>query len=112
MTQRIVAHPFLGIFDGADPNASTSRRDSSTTPLQALYLMNDAFVHEQAKKFAALVEGGSSDDAARIVRAYAMALGRPPADEERDAALRHVQAAGWESLARVLFRLNELVYVN
>src|SRR5579871_3215853 len=44
MTQRIQRHPFLGLFDGADTNASTARRVTSTTPLQALYLMNDPFV--------------------------------------------------------------------
>ncbi|MGH9847229.1 MAG: PSD1 and planctomycete cytochrome C domain-containing protein, partial [Blastocatellia bacterium] len=46
MTQRIQRHPYLAIFDGADPSASTPVRTTSTTPLQALYLLNDAFVHE------------------------------------------------------------------
>src|SRR5262249_49417768 len=53
MTQRIVRHPFLGLFDGPDPNSSTGRRITSTTPLQALFLMNDPFVHSSARKFAA-----------------------------------------------------------
>ncbi len=52
MTQRIQRHPYLAIFDGADPAASTPVRTTSTTPLQALYLLNDAFVHEQSKQFA------------------------------------------------------------
>ena len=48
MTQRLVKHPFLAIFDGPDTNASTDVRPRSTVPLQALYLMNNPFVHEQA----------------------------------------------------------------
>lgn len=52
MTQRIQRHPYLAIFDGADPSASTAFRMTSTTPLQALYLLNDPFVHEQSEKFA------------------------------------------------------------
>ncbi|MDX1925144.1 MAG: DUF1549 domain-containing protein, partial [Pirellulaceae bacterium] len=52
MTQRIQRHPYLAIFDGADPSTSTGSRMSTTTPLQALYLLNDPFVHEQAKRVA------------------------------------------------------------
>ncbi len=52
MTQRIQRHPFLAIFDGADPSASTPARTTSTTPLQSLYLLNDPFVHEQSRRVA------------------------------------------------------------
>ena len=48
MTQRLVKHPFLAIFDGPDTNASTDVRARSTVPLQALYLMNNPFVQEQS----------------------------------------------------------------
>jgi hypothetical protein len=47
MTQRVYRHPFLSLFDGAATNASTERRIVSTTPFQALYLMNDPFIHAQ-----------------------------------------------------------------
>ncbi|HEY7308187.1 MAG TPA: DUF1553 domain-containing protein [Gemmataceae bacterium] len=127
MTQRIQRHPFLALFDGADTNASTAERVTSTTPLQALYLMNDAFVHAQARKFAARLLAERADDAARLDRAYALALGRLPSDTERSEArdfLERVRArsAGvpadqqharaWESFARALFLSNEFVYVN
>src|SRR5262249_49678892 len=36
------------VFDFADPNVSTGRRNVSTVPTQALYLMNSPFVMEQA----------------------------------------------------------------
>jgi hypothetical protein len=87
MTQRIQRHPFLALFDGADTNASTAERVTSTTPLQALYLMNDPFVHAQARKFAARLLAERADDAARLDRAYALALGRLPSDAERSEAL-------------------------
>ena len=48
MTQRLMRHPFLAIFDGPDTNTSTDVRTRSTVPLQALYLMNNPFVQEQA----------------------------------------------------------------
>ena len=44
---------FFALFDGADPNASTPLRDVTTVPTQALYFLNDPFLHERAEKFAA-----------------------------------------------------------
>jgi hypothetical protein len=117
MTQRIARHPFLALFDGPDTNASTAGRTITTTPLQALFLMNDPFVHEQAKSFAARLMKEQGDDNARIERAFALVFGRPPSAEERTQSADYVKRLGasnraWESFARVLFMSNEFVYVN
>lgn len=127
MTQRIQRHPFLALFDGADTNASTAVRTTTTTPLQALFLMNDPFVHEQARKFAARLLADEADDSKRIERAFVLAFGRPPSAAERCTALTYLaeldqkmrglprdtaRARGWESLARALIMSNEFVYVN
>ena len=124
MTQRIQRHPFLALFDGPDTNASTATRLTSTTPLQALYLMNDPFVHAQARKFAARLLGGRSDDRGRIEQAYLLLYGRSPTGEERAAAAGYLARVGaklgprgtpaqaWESLARALVLSNEFIYVN
>lgn len=129
MTQRIQRHPYLAIFDGADPSTSTGKRFTSTTPLQALYLMNDPFVHEQSKGFAARLLATAGDDAARLNRGYLMAFGKLPASEEvtaSEAFLKSVRAelqmAGvpadqieqqtWQAMTRTLFRLNEFVYID
>src|SRR4029077_14096010 len=82
MTQRIQRHPFLALFDGADTNASTATRVTSTTPLQALYLMNDPFVHAQARKLTERLMAECADDSGRIERAYALLFGRPPTGKE------------------------------
>ena len=50
MTQRIKRHPFLALFDGPDPNTSTASRQTTTVPPQALFFMNDPFVHSRAEK--------------------------------------------------------------
>ncbi|MBI3856768.1 MAG: DUF1553 domain-containing protein, partial [Planctomycetes bacterium] len=120
MSQRIRRHPYFGTFDGAETNMSTALRITSTTPLQALWLMNDPFVHEQARRFAARVTKDRNDDATRIDRAYALALGRPPSGDEAATAAAYVasvraeldETQAWESFARILFRLNEFVYVR
>jgi hypothetical protein len=129
MTQRIQRHPFLALFDGPDTNASTALRTTSTTPLQALFLMNDPFVHEQARRFAARLMAERSDDTARIERAFQLAFGRPPRAEERAESRRFLEEAGaalravggpngdqvrhtWESFARAILMSSELVYIN
>jgi hypothetical protein len=129
MTQRIQRHPYLALFDGPDTNASTARRIISTTPLQALFLMNDPFVHDQARKFAARLLAERPTDGERIDRAYRLALGRPPSSDERtmgETYLSRVRAKlqdartptaqqtvmAWESYVRALLMTNEFVYVN
>jgi mono/diheme cytochrome c family protein len=124
MQQRFQRHPFFALFDGADTNASTDRRITSTTPLQALFLMNDPLVHEQAKKFAARVVNDGKDDAARIARAYVLLYGRAPTADETTTAVAYLAKitaklsdsskpnSAWESLARALFLSNEFVYID
>ena len=128
MTQRIQRHPYLAIFDGADPAASTPARTTSTTPLQALYLLNDAFVHEQSRRFARRVTT-ESPSATRLDHAYRLALARPANKIELEAGGKFLdsvraklRAAGtpsdkleaecWQAMARVIFRLNEFVYLD
>lgn len=82
MQQRIKKQPFLGMFDGADPNSSTATRIESTTPLQALYMMNDAFVHQQGEKFAGRIMKEVPDPVGRIARAIELCYGRPATAEE------------------------------
>ncbi len=49
MTQRLVKHPYLGLFDSPDANLSTDRRSQLTVPLQALYLLNNPFVRVRGR---------------------------------------------------------------
>ena len=82
MTQRIQRHPYLAIFDGADPSTSTPARTTSTTPLQALWLLNDSFVHEQSKRVAERIMAQRADDPARIRHAYELLYARPADADE------------------------------
>ncbi len=129
MTQRIQRHPFLAIFDGADPSTSTATRSSTTTPLQALYFLNDQQVQLFAERFASRITADFHSDDDRISAFFEWALAREPSPQERAQARRfladvqsHVGTRGdsnfgadafaWQAFARVLFRLNEFVYVD
>jgi len=127
MTQRIKRHPFLTLFDGADPNASTADRRTTTVPTQALFFLNDPFVHTKSEKFAARVERLGTDEAQRIEAAYRLSLGRSPSATERAEAKEFLAAyrselvaadqekaetAALAALARVLIGSNEFLSVD
>ncbi len=63
--KRTVPHPAMVTFDAAERNVCVARRQSTSTPLQALALLNDIQIVESAR-FAAqrmLLSGGSTDEA-------------------------------------------------
>ena len=115
MVQRQRRHPFLALFDGADPNASTPRRQTTTMPTQALYFLNDPFFHAQA---AAAAGRMGSDDAAGIARLWRILFQRPPRPAEIERARRLLAnypgdaADRRAALARVLMASNEFLYVD
>ncbi len=83
MSQRLKRHPFLALFDGADPNATTAERFETTVPTQALFFLNDPFVHAKAERWAARLLDASSDETQRIELAWYRGLGRSPTEIER-----------------------------
>ena len=127
MAQRLKRHPFLALFDGADPNSSTPDRRTTTVPTQALYFLNDPFVHAQSEKFAARWPSAGTDETRRIDLAYRLAFGRLPGENERAAAKEFLasyraefpaaqkdraEAAAQAAFARVLFGCNEFLGVD
>lgn len=87
MTQRLKRHPFLALFDGADPNASTADRSGTTVPTQALYFLNDPFVHTKADSWASRLQAASAVESEQVDHACRTAFGRSAsADELKDAS--------------------------
>ena len=91
------------VFDFADPSVCTGRRNVSTVAPQALFMLNNPWVIEQSRLAAErlLAEVEYPDDAAKVTRAYARTLGRPPTDGELRTSLAFVgKAAGASDEAR------------
>jgi hypothetical protein len=102
--------PLLETLDCPDPSVKTPRRGATTTPLQALALMNDAFVLRQARHTAERVRCESGNDIGKQTdRLYRLVLGRQPKAEEAVRASTLVRDHGLESLAWVLFNANEFL---
>ena len=73
----------LEVFDFAEQGMVTGRRDSTTVPTQALYLMNDPFVRRQSLNLAEyLIRHEGRDTSARVNLAYRLALARPATPAE------------------------------
>jgi hypothetical protein len=105
--------PLLESLDCPDPSTRTPRRSITTTPLQALGLMNSGFVQRQAQRLAARVKSEcGAAPAGQIDRAYRLTLGRPPLDREAIDANTLAQTHGLEHVCWVLLNTSEFLYVR
>ncbi len=105
--------PFLDTFDCPDPSTTTPKRTVTTTPLQALTLMNHAFVLRMAEALAARLEReAGSQPADRIELAYRLLYGRRPRPNEITLCTTFAQTQGWPTLCRGLLNTSEFLYVD
>ena len=86
---------FFRIFDFPDSSQPVVKRAFTTTPNQALYLMNSPFMHEQAKA-AAGMSSGRDNEQARIRALYNQILKRDPSLAETAAAERFIGSTSAE----------------
>jgi hypothetical protein len=83
----------LQLFDFADPNSLVARRDQTTVPSHALFLMNSPEMIEWASHTAdRLLARAELDDAGRLRWLYQLALTREPTAAEQAEILRFLQA--------------------
>jgi hypothetical protein len=117
--KRNLRYPLFALFDAPDRNETCSRRFATTTAPQALTLLNDPIVLGYARSFARRVEkeaGSDPDDA--IERAYLLALGRKPTEDELKVARRFfADYVGPFSdcvtdFCHALLNVNEFLYVD
>jgi len=103
----------FGAFDCPDGNQVIARRSRSTTPLQALGLLNGNFVLQQARLMAGRCEadtpGGSIRD--RVTRAIRLAYARQPTPGELEAGGRLAREHGLPALTRALLNSNEFLWL-
>jgi len=89
--QRTVPYPQLMMFDAPDSNVSCPKRERSTTPLQALNLLNDPVFVEAAQSMAAgLWRENLKTDTERLDTAFRLALARQPSAQEKDRMMSYL----------------------
>ena len=110
--KRSLLLPQLEVFDCPEITFAVAKRNVTTTPLQALHLLNDPLVRRQARRFAERLEREAPGNrAAQVERGWRLALGRRPGATERDAVLRFLARRPLADVCHALYNLNEFVYV-
>jgi len=106
-------NPFLDTFDCPDPSATSPQRASTTTPLQALALMNNNLVFQMADRFSSRVKNKASDNTAdQIALVYQIAYGRTANEKETELGTSFIKEHGLTSYCRVVLNSNEFLYVQ
>jgi hypothetical protein len=111
---------FAILFDAANPDASEERRNVSTVAPQALFLLNNDFVLNQARHLAErLVREAPQEDSARIQHAYRLLFCRSASTSEvalcrrfLAQSSRHNAESAWRNLAHAFLCSNEFTYLD
>ncbi len=111
------------VFDFADADVSTGKREATTVPTQALYLMNSPFAMAQSREAAKRLLT-FKDEESRVTDLYRRAFGRPPSDREKSAVLHYVakfqkdakskepELDAWAGVCRSVFGSTEFRFVE
>ncbi len=109
---RTTTHQFLTTLDCPSPANLVPARNTTTTALQSLALLNNDFMLRQSEYFAKRIKSEEPTDEAAVRRAFLLAFGRLPSAGEATAAASLVQSRGFGPLCRMLLNANEFVYVD
>jgi len=101
----------FGVFDCPDGNQTIASRSRSTTPLQALNLLNSKFVVAQSELFAKRLQHEVSSKTDQARRGFALCFGRPPDPAELRSALKLIEQHGLPALCRALLNANEFLFI-
>jgi hypothetical protein len=116
--------PFMLTFDTPAPFSTMGRRNVSNVPAQALILMNDPFVVDQAKKWAEQAIAQSRATGPRVAWLYQSAFARQPTNLETEVALAFLKAEAnnrgvsendpllWADLAHALINTKEFIFLR
>ncbi len=116
--------PFMMTFDSPTPFSTMGRRNVSNVPAQALILMNDPLVVEQAQQWAQRAIEQHSSVESRIAWMYQTAFARQPSVQEQAVALGYVKAQVaqsnadennlqlWSDFAHALINTKEFIFLR
>jgi len=106
------------LFNFAPPERPVAQREESLVPAQSLFLMNNAWVLEQARHTATrlLSDTTLTDDTQRLRRLYERAFFRAPTPVEQARALAYLKTGGpetaWTSLCQTIIASAEFRVVR
>ena len=108
----------LRTFDFPSPDGSSPQRTTTTVAPQALFLMNNPFVLEQARRVLKRSEvAAETDGTGKIARLHCLVYGRLPAAQEQGLGVEFMAGSNkstlaWERYVQALLLTNEFVFVD
>ena len=103
--------PFMAALDCADPSVQVDRRIETLSPMQALAFFNDGFMLAMAKHLAERVAASGTRES-QLKRAFQLAIGRLPTDDETGSLTAYAAEHGMANACRVILNLNEFVFID
>ena len=103
----------FGVFDCPDASQVVAKRSRSTTPLQALNLLNSKFVIQQSQIMSErLIVEDPESVSGQVRAAYVYFYARKPTLDEVKDSKRFIEQYGLAAFCRVLFNSNEFLFVQ
>jgi hypothetical protein len=99
----------LQLYGFPEATMHSPNRELSTTPLQQLFVMNSAFMRDQAERLAKSVEK-TPDESAKVRALYRKVLARDPTEHERALAANYLTNGTLTEYAHALLSTNEVIY--
>ncbi|MFO0807463.1 MAG: DUF1553 domain-containing protein [Gemmataceae bacterium] len=113
MAARGGRNPLLDAFDCPDPSTTAPKRSTTTTPLQALSLMNNSFTLRMADRLAERLQAeGAPESDGPIRLGFLLVYGRPAKEAEVAAGRDVVAKHGLPPFCRALLNSNGFLYVH
>lgn len=105
-------NPLLDAFDCPDPSTTAPKRRVTTTPLQALALLDHPRVVQRTRELAASIERDVPTDTRRVDAVFRVLYQRAPDAQERAHLVPFVSEHGLAALARALVNTSEFLHVD
>lgn len=118
--KRSLKNPLLEAFDFANSHSPVGQRPITTVAPQALVLLNNEFVRQQAERIFSRIADQSNNPETRILLIWRLVWQRQPTDRELQSALEFLmvendsraEAQRWIALVRVVLNSNETIYID
>lgn len=109
---RTTPNPLLTTLDCPNSANLTPTRNTTTTALQSLALLNHDFVLQQSEHLAKRLEGAHSNLAKQVSLAWSLVFSREPSASEQNVAIELIQKHGLATFCRYLLNANEFVSID
>ncbi|MGK0186178.1 MAG: hypothetical protein ACI9R3_001961 [Verrucomicrobiales bacterium] len=109
---RTVPDPLMQALDCPDASQLAARRETSTTALQALAMLNNRFLVRQTEHIAASLERKHKDLVAQVAELFLRAYSRPASENELATVTAYAHQHGLANACRVVINSSEFLFVR